>query len=479
MFYDEISQKFTIIDIADMSVSPYGNDADDDVTYFYRALLTLGKFYTNELMTRCGQSFMTGYREQIGNTPIGAQLTAGTPTNHTSSSSALPKFEVGSQSIGMSGPIRNATPSTPSTRHTTPSTPSKNADFHPPAGYPIRRTTPSTPSNKGDSLQASVAAPNHARPTHGYGSINVNGDSQSAGARTPPPNLASRVSITTKPAESRTGLSITTKAAENGKVVGIDTKPPEDNAKVLALETSAELSIETLNMSSGTFDPTSAGTEILEQLGAPDASIQEMPNPGGGSKGIKGIWLVTDANQSFILKLLVAKRRFPSIPTITEKCITLASKCPTIKADLSLSFPLIMFKCCEPDGHEAYDLLAMREPSGYKLADIIAYRNSSGRLDDLVNIFRKFGTFLANFHADYQMQHGHCHPSNVFYDDSTKKFTLTDVANMEANPYASNDDDISYFNRALMTLKEYYGTDLISRCSFSVVEGYKELRRIA
>jgi hypothetical protein len=274
-------------------------------------------------------------------------------------------------------------------------------------------------------------------------------------------------------------LSITTKAAENGKVVGIDTKPPEDNAKVLALETSAELSIETLNMSSGTFDPTSAGTEILEQLGAPDASIQEMPNPGGGSKGIKGIWLVTDANQSFILKLLVAKRRFPSIPTITEKCITLASKCPTIKADLSLSFPLIMFKCCEPDGHEAYDLLAMREPSGYKLADIIAYRNSSGRLDDLVNIFRKFGTFLANFHADYQMQHGHCHPSNVFYDDSTKKFTLTDVANMEANPYASNDDDISYFNRALMTLKEYYGTDLISRCSFSVVEGYKELRRIA
>jgi len=256
----------------------------------------------------------------------------------------------------------------------------------------------------------------------------------------------------------------------------IDSKAVE-NGKGASPVSSQALSIETLHLSNGTFDPLVSGPEVLMHLGVPDASIQEMPNPGGGNKGIKGVWVVTDARQSFTLKLMSSKRKYPSIPTITERCVSLASKCPNIKNDLSVCFPFMIFRCLTPD-HEAYDLLVMREAPGHRLADIIAYRNSPDRLDDLVGIFREFGSFLACFQASYQMQHGHCHPSNVFYDETTGEFTLTDVANMEANPYASGDDDVTYFNRALTTLKEYYGSALISRCSASVMAGFAEYKRL-
>lgn len=224
------------------------------------------------------------------------------------------------------------------------------------------------------------------------------------------------------------------------------------------------------------FSLSTTRSQILAHLGCScDASIQEMANPGGCSQGI---WLLNDVDQKLILKLTSSKRKLPHIPTDAEKCVTLASKHPNIGSDHSLSFPVMVFRCCEPSGDELHDLHVMRHARGLRIADVVAHycRANHSKLDNLVEIFRNFGAFLAKFHEAYQMQHGDCHPSNVFYDESCNLFTLIDVAGISVSPYTTDDDDFTYFNRALMMLSQYYGSELLTRCGLSMRAGYKEWR---
>jgi hypothetical protein len=236
--------------------------------------------------------------------------------------------------------------------------------------------------------------------------------------------------------------------------------------------------IEALEMTGSTFDPTIAATRshILSAVGlSACASIVETPDP---KRKSEGMWLLSDTSQHLVLKLVSSNRKHPSVPTEAEKCVALAHKHPAIATDQSLSFPLMIFKCSAAGGVELYDLFVTRETLGTRLSDVLAhhYRSNPDRLDTLVEIFRKFGVYLAGFHATYQMQHGHCHPSNVFYDESSNLFTITDVSKMEANPYSSDDDDVTYFYRALKTLEQYYGAELVKRCGLSVAAGYKTQR---
>jgi len=86
---------------------------------------------------------------------------------------------------------------------------------------------------------------------------------------------------------------------------------------------------------------------------------------------------------------------------------------------------------------------------------------------------QKVGAFLADFHAVYQMQHADFHVSNVMYDEAVDLFTLIDVADMEVDAYEGKEDDVSYFNKALMTLEQYYGADLLLNCCTCVSAGYR------
>merc|ERR1719272_2011579 len=174
-------------------------------------------------------------------------------------------------------------------------------------------------------------------------------------------------------------------------------------------------------MSSTTFDPSASGTkaQLLLHLGCSSStSIQELNNP--GARNI-GLWLLTDGSQELVLKLISSKRKQSHAPTDTERCQILAKKHPGIENDNRLTFPGTIFKCSDPCGNELYDLSVMKKAAGLRMADILCHhcRSNTGQLDTLVEIFHKFGMFLTRFHETYQMQHGDCHPSNVFYDAST------------------------------------------------------------
>jgi len=184
---------------------------------------------------------------------------------------------------------------------------------------------------------------------------------------------------------------------------------------------------------------------------------------------------VKDGQQTFVLKMNGSGRKFPHVQTDGEKCISLALKCPQILLDLSLTFPVMLLKCCENNGNELYDLFVMREAPGVRITDAIAFyvRQCSEHLDELIDMFRRFGAFLADYHSAYQMQHGDCHASNIFYDSVNFRFTIVDVADMCEDPYGAENDDVNYFNEALMMLSEYYGADLMAQSCSAVTAGYK------
>ena len=70
------------------------------------------------------------------------------------------------------------------------------------------------------------------------------------------------------------------------------------------------------------------------------------------------------------------------------------------------------------------------------------------------------------------MRHGDCHPSNVFYDEGAQLFTMADVADIDTNPYATDDDDVTYFVKALMTLTDYYGSELLTNCKVNMIAAF-------
>jgi hypothetical protein len=232
------------------------------------------------------------------------------------------------------------------------------------------------------------------------------------------------------------------------------------------------LRVETVLMAGEHFDLSTILPQILNYLGcSSNASVYVLDNPGGRNEGI---WSLQDGNKRLVLKLLSSRRVRPHILTDAEKFLELARIRPSITSDHSLSFPTTIFKCCGTSGDELYDLIVMPEALGSRLADVVALKKATRQAAQLLTTMRSFGEFLADFHSAYQMQHGDCHCSNVFFDELSGLFTMIDVADMGTDPYRGEEDDVTYFNKALMTLEQYHGFEFLTSCCNSMTEGYKE-----
>jgi len=266
----------------------------------------------------------------------------------------------------------------------------------------------------------------------------------------------------------------------NGKSAAATATPPKQPASapdvVRIVEVVNGLKMAALRITAGTFDPASSEIkpQIIACLGcSPSALIEEMDNPGGRNEGL---WLLSDStgNIKYVMKLIPSARKHPDVPTDTEKCVALATRSADIGRDDSLSFPTMILKICLPNGNEVYDLHIMRQATGLRIADIIAYKYYYGEIDQLMEVFRRLGMFLSDFHKHYQMQHGDCHPSNVFYDEEVNLFTLIDVADIAPSPYGPGEDDVTYFRTGMLTLAEYYTTELLNQCAECLRDGYVE-----
>merc|ERR1712146_349907 len=98
-------------------------------------------------------------------------------------------------------------------------------------------------------------------------------------------------------------------------------------------------------------------------------------------------------------------------------------------------------------------------------------------MGDILNIMRRFGTFLAAFHHKYgSVQHGDLHESNVFYDETSGKFALVDL-DLLGSTTSEEEGDFEQSSHRLSLLSDVYGEELGAKCVVSFEEGYKLLKR--
>merc|ERR1711865_470545 len=178
-----------------------------------------------------------------------------------------------------------------------------------------------------------------------------------------------------------------------------------------------------------------------------------------------------------VLKLVDNNRRHQTRLTDTEKFINICNRCPNIVSEFSMAFPVKIFQLRAPNGQRAKDVIVMRKASGLQLTHVLYHKYHGNELEELLRIFKEFGSFMATIHRVYQgMQHGDCQPSNVFYDSLNGFFTLIDVADFGYGPFMAEggDNDVEHFVDGLKTLTRWYGQKFIGDAERSFRSGYLE-----
>jgi len=171
----------------------------------------------------------------------------------------------------------------------------------------------------------------------------------------------------------------------------------------------------------------------------------------------------------------------PARPPESEKFAKLYFDHPEMAKDLSLSFPCKIFKCHGKGGSMSHDLVVMHKVPGVRFSDFILHKLKKGTgavlgEKDLMKVLEKFGSFLADFHDRYDgLQHGDLTPANVFYDESSGRFTLVDVSDIAPrNPVIQSDED--RFISGLRLLSTFYGPDLWTLGNTRFLAGYQSRR---
>lgn len=195
---------------------------------------------------------------------------------------------------------------------------------------------------------------------------------------------------------------------------------------------------------------------------------------GGGCNA--GMWLVCEGSQAFVLKLVRSGFEFMGQASESAKFLNLSHNNPGIVDDLSLAFPCKIVQCIGQAGSKSYDLLVMRQVPGLQFSDFIRQK-LQGNPEELMTVLERFGTFLADFHVRYKgMQHGDLTPANVFFDPSSGRFTLIDVADLAPyNPVIQSDKD--RFVSGLRGLSMLFGKALLEEGKARFELGYNSRGR--
>lgn len=229
------------------------------------------------------------------------------------------------------------------------------------------------------------------------------------------------------------------------------------------------LAIQQLQVAENWIDPTrqSLKPQLIAHLGlAQNAVIERMQKVHGGLN--QGLWLLKDSSRELILKM-VTSTRFMGFPTEAESFVELARKHGQIANDPSISFPIKLFQCVSGDG-QTKDLIVMPRIPGESFADVIAKKLSMGRRTELAADLAAFGEFLARFHARHGMQHGDLQPANVIFDETSRRFSLIDVAEM-GNPKIK-EKDVDHFLNGLDNLAKHRGRKMNDEIKEAFKVGY-------
>lgn len=238
--------------------------------------------------------------------------------------------------------------------------------------------------------------------------------------------------------------------------------------------------IEEVPFSGMPFDPTGPAlrTLIFEKLNVPaNATIAQMRQEGGLNEGM---WVVTSAMGSLILKLVPHERRHPVMPTEAEQFVRLSRDHPAMFSDAALASPIKIFFCREQMREKpSLDLIVMRKAPGQCFSDVIGKRWFMNQRTELMREVHALGRFLGDVHARHNMQHGDFTPSNVFYDEATGAFTMVDVSDFGPQVWDSVESDVERFCKGIQLMSRCYGPELYVEGRPQFERGYKERMALA
>jgi len=179
---------------------------------------------------------------------------------------------------------------------------------------------------------------------------------------------------------------------------------------------------------------------------------------------------------NFVLKLVKSKRKGSSILTEAEGFISLFEKHPAIVDDPHLAFPLKILKFMEPGGMRGeQDLIVMREVTGQRLSDLIAHKHNANQTPQIMQILEEIGSLLREFHTRYgNKQHGDFQPSNIMYDETTRRGVFIDISGMAQE--TSKETDMERFCGSLSLLSGFYGPQFFINGKRHIEKGYARRR---
>jgi len=212
---------------------------------------------------------------------------------------------------------------------------------------------------------------------------------------------------------------------------------------------------------------------IFEKLTlANDATIVQMGQDGGMNDGL---WKISSGSDSFIVKRVPHARRHPALPSEAEQYQKLVASHPSMMSDPALAFPIKILNCREENVKTpSFDLIVMRRASGASFSEAIARRWFMNQKAELWQELYAIGSFLADVHARLDnMQHGDFTPSNVFYDEATRTFTMVDLADFGPQLRQSSETDVQRFCKSLDIVSKCLGEQLFIEGKRSFEAGYK------
>jgi len=223
------------------------------------------------------------------------------------------------------------------------------------------------------------------------------------------------------------------------------------------------LSRDELQYDTKEFDPAAyrCKVQLANKLGLSQNAMDERLtlNTGGMNNGM---WTFCDASQTLMLKLVTSQRHHSMVPTEAENFLKLATEYPNLANDKDFTFPLKIFRCKGSAGH-THDLIVMRKAAGECFADVIQRKWKSRRVPELMQDFEALGCFLAKIHNTHGLQHGDCQPSNIFYDEASKHFTMIDIADLAPRSACKmTESDVEHFCVGVRLLSRYHGDQLQS-----------------
>lgn len=245
------------------------------------------------------------------------------------------------------------------------------------------------------------------------------------------------------------------------------------------------LRVAEVRLGSGSFNPKQPHLQmqILQRIGAHHgATIETLEGTVHGGQQSANVWHIgrdpclraDGSNHELVLKLVSSSRVAEGFPTQTENFLKLYKDYPTVIEDTNVAFPSNILHCIGRDNVRQHDLIVMRKVEGQKLSEIMARKWAGKQIQQLMDIFQKLGSCLAEFHLRYDnLQHGAFQPSNIFYNDEDERITFIDMGSMGV---PEMDSDIQHFTRSLTRLSDAYGRTLLNDGMRHFEQGYAMVR---